>query len=250
MYRELPCTRIEPKGARESTDPVAEEVPITVTVNGRQVATAMTSPASLEEFAIGFLFTEGIIKGKGDIDSVQVEKNTVKIITKDLLRVVGPKRTILSGCGGSSSFLDPAKLPKVTSDLTVSAEEISRFMKELLQSEIHQVTGGVHVVGLCGEGRILSTAFDIGRHNALDRLAGQALMKGTDLGRAYVLSSGRISSEMTRKCLIAGIPLIASRGATTTLAVSLAEGNGLTVIGFVRGGGMNIYSNPHRVRSP
>jgi FdhD protein len=93
-------------------------------------------------------------------------------------------------------------------------------------------------------------AYDIGRHNALDRLAGQALMKGTDLGRAYVLSSGRISSEMTRKCLVAGIPLIASRGATTTLAVTLAEGNGLTVIGFVRGGGMNIYANPHRVTTP
>ena len=250
MYRDLPCNRVGPKGIEETTDHVAEEVPVTVTVNGRQVATAMTSPTALEEFAIGFLFTEGIIKGKGDIDSVQVEKNSVKVITKDLLRVVGPKRTILSGCGGSSSFLDPAKLPRVTSDLTVSAGDISRFMKDLLRSEIHQLTGGVHVVGLCGEGRILSMAYDIGRHNALDRLAGQALMKGTDLGRAYVLSSGRISSEMTRKCLVAGIPLIASRGATTTLAVTLAEGNGLTVIGFVRGGGMNIYANPHRVTTP
>jgi FdhD protein len=68
-----------------------------------------------------------------------------------------------------------------------------------------------------------------------------------DFGQAYVLSSGRISSEMTRKCLVAGIPLIASRGATTTLAVSLAAKNGLTVIGFVRGGGMNVYTNPQRV---
>ena len=250
MYRDLPCTRVDPKGIRETTDPVAEEVPVIVTVNGRQVATAMTSPEGLEEFAIGFLFTEGIIKGTGDIDSVQAEKNSVKVITKDLLRVVGPKRTILSGCGGSSSSFDPSKLPKVSSDLTVSAEEISRLMKELLEAEIHRITGGVHVVGLCGGGRILSTAFDIGRHNALDRLAGQALMKGMGLGQAYVLSSGRISSEMTRKCLVAGIPLIASRGATTTLAVSLAEGTGLTVIGFVRGGGLNIYSNPHRVTSP
>src|SRR5512136_844881 len=136
MYRDLPCTKIGAKGTREATDPVAEEVPVTVTVNGRQVATAMTSPEGLGEFALGFLFTEGIIRGKGDIDSLQVEKNSVKIITKDLLRVVGPKRTILSGCGGSSSFLDPAKLPKISSPLTVPAEEISRAMKELLQSEI------------------------------------------------------------------------------------------------------------------
>jgi FdhD protein len=250
MYRDLPCTRLGPEGARESTDPVAEEVPVTVTVNGRQVATAMTSPTGLGEFALGFLFTEGIIRGKDDIDSIQVEKNSVKVITKDLLRVVGPKRTILSGCGGSSSFLDPAKLPKVTSPLTVPAGEISRFMKELLQSDIHQLTGGVHVVGLCTGGQLAAKAFDIGRHNALDRLAGQALMRGIGLGQAYVVSSGRISSEMVRKCLFAGIPLIASRGATTTLAVTLAEGNGLTVIGFVRGGGMNIYTNPQRVTSP
>jgi len=221
-----------------------------VTVNGRQVATAMTSPADLEEFAIGFLFTEGIIKGKGEIDSLQVEKSGVKVITKDLLRVVGPKRTILSGCGGSSSFLDPAKLPKVASPLTIPAGDISRLMRELLQSEIHRITGGVHVVGLCRDGQVMAEAFDIGRHNALDRLVGRALLGDLDPGRSYALSSGRISSEMVRKCLVAGIPLIASRGATTTLAVSLAEGNGLTVIGFVRGGGMNIYTNPHRVILP
>jgi FdhD protein len=250
MYRELPCTRLGPKGPRETTDPVAEEVPVTVTVNGRQVATAMTSPAGLEEFALGFLFTEGIIRGKGEIDSIQVEKTGVKVITKDLLRVVGPKRIILSGCGGSSSFLDPSKLPKVDSPLTVPAEEISRAMKDLLQSDIHRLTGGVHAVGLCRGGELAAKAFDIGRHNALDRLCGQALIGGIDLGQAFVVSSGRISSEMVRKCLVAGIPLIASRGATTTLAVSLAESNGLTVIGFVRGGGMNIYTNPQRVTSP
>jgi FdhD protein len=93
----------------------------------------------------------------------------------------------------------------------------------------------------------MARAFDIGRHNALDRLVGHALIHGIGLGQAYVVTSGRISSEMVRKCLVAGIPLIASRGATTTLAVTLAEGNGLTVIGFVRAGSMNIYTNPQRV---
>ncbi len=247
MYRDLPCTRIDETGAREDTDPVAEEAPVTITVNGRQVATAMTSPEDLAEFATGFLFTEGVIKGRGDIDSVQVEKNAVKVITKNLLRPVGPRRTILSGCGGSASFLDPAKLPKIGSDLTVPGVEISRGMKELLQSEIHRLTGGVHIVGLCPEGQEPVRALDIGRHNALDRVVGRSLMAGLDLTRSYVLSSGRISSEMVRKCLVAGIPLIASRGATTTLAVTLAEGNGLTVIGFVRAGGLNIYTNPRRV---
>jgi FdhD protein len=247
MYRDLPCTRVDAKGVRRTTDPVVEEVPVTVTVNGRQVATAMTSPDGLEEFATGFLLTEGIIKGQGDIDSIQVEKTGVKVITKNLFRVVGPRRTILSGCGGSSSFLDPGKLPEVTSSFSIPAQEISRSMKELLQSEVHRLTGGVHIVGLWGEGRELARALDIGRHNALDRVVGHALIHGIHLGQACVLSSGRISSEMARKCLVAGIPLIASRGATTTLAVSLAEKKGLTIVGFVRAGAMNIYTNPRRV---
>jgi len=250
MYRDIPCTRVDEKGVREITDPVIEEVPVTITVNGRQVATAMTSPVDLEEFATGFLFTEGIIKGKGEIESIQVEKAGVKVITRNLLKVIGPRKTILSGCGGSSSFLDPAKLPKVTSGFTITAQEISRSMKDLLQSDLHRLTGGVHIVGLNDTDGEIARSLDIGRHNALDRVIGYGLIHGTDLGKAYVLSSGRISSEMVRKCLVAGIPLVASRGATTTLAVSLAEKNGLTVIGFVRAGSMNIYTNPQRVTSP
>jgi len=250
MYRDLPCTQVDEKGIREIMDPVIEEVPVTVTVNGRQVATAMTSPVELEEFATGFLFTEGIIKGKEEIESIQVEKASVKVITKNLLRVIGPRKTILSGCGGSSSFLDPAKLPKVTSGFTIPADAISRSMKDLLQSDLHRLTGGIHIVGLYGPDGEITRSLDIGRHNALDRVIGYGLIHGTDLGQAYVLSSGRISSEMVRKCLVAGIPLVASRGATTTLAVSLAEKNGLTVIGFVRAGSLNIYTNPRRVTGP
>jgi len=250
MYRDLPCTRVDEKGVQEITDPVIEEVPVTVTVNGRQVATAMTSPVDLEEFATGYLFTEGIIKGKEEIESIQVEKAGVKVITKNLLRVVGPRKTILSGCGGSSSFLDPAKLPKVTSGFTIPAQVISDAMKDLLQSELHRLTGGVHIVGLNGPDGEITRSLDIGRHNALDRVIGYGLIHGIGFGQSYVVSSGRISSEMVRKCLVAGIPLVASRGATTTLAVSLAEKNGLTVIGFVRAGSMNIYTNPHRVTGP
>ncbi|MDD1663874.1 MAG: formate dehydrogenase accessory sulfurtransferase FdhD [Methanomicrobiales archaeon] len=250
MYRDLPCTRVDEKGIQEIMDPVIEEMPVTVTVNGRQVATAMTSPVDLEEFATGYLFTEGIIKGKGEIESIQVEKASVKVITKNLLRVIGPRKTILSGCGGSSSFLDPAKLPKVTSGFTIPAQVISRAMKDLLQSDLHRLTGGVHIVGLNGPDGEITRSLDIGRHNALDRVVGYGLIHGIDFGQAYVLSSGRISSEMVRKCLVAGIPLVASRGATTTLAVSLAEKNGLTVIGFARAGSMNIYTNPQRVTGP
>ena len=123
-------------------------------------------------------------------------------------------------------------------------------MKALLTSDLHRLTGGIHIVGLFSPDGEVTRSLDIGRHNALDRVIGYGLIHDVNLGQVFALSSGRISSEMVRKCLVAGIPLVASRGATTTLAVSLAEKNGLTVIGFVRAGGMNIYTNPQRVTVP
>ncbi|WP_370575567.1 formate dehydrogenase accessory sulfurtransferase FdhD, partial [Methanomethylovorans sp.] len=98
-----------------------------------------------------------------------------------------------------------------------------------------------------GPGGRIKVIEDIGRHNALDRAIGYALEQDIDLSGTYVICSGRISSEMVRKCLVANIPLIVSRGATTTLAVDIAKARGLTVVGFVRGKKMNIYSRADRI---
>lgn len=247
IYRELPITRIDGDSAERTEHPVVEEVPISILVNGRQLTLAMMSPVQLEEFAVGHLFTEGIIRSAGSIESIQVEKQTIKVLTKEPFKVIGPRRTILSGCGGSSSSLDPAKLPKIPPGFEIGAQALFSAIKTVLDSEIHRLTGGVHVVGLfAGEGMIC-TREDIGRHNALDRVIGYGLGKGTDFSRTFVVSSGRISSEMARKCLIAGIPVAVSRSATTTLAVEIAERNGLTICGFARGGRMNVYSHPERI---
>jgi FdhD protein len=248
MYRDLPCVKIDGASAREGTHPVVEEVPVMILVNGRHLATAMMSPGRLEEFAVGHLFTEGIITSRDAIESVQVEKQTIRILTRDHLRPLGPKRTILSGCGGSASFLDPAKLPKITSDYTLDTASIAHAMKQVLDSEIHRLTGGVHVVGLASGEGVLCVREDIGRHNAMDRAIGYALMEGIDLSRTFLVSSGRISSEIARKCLVAGIPIVVSRSATTVLALDLAEKNGLTVCAFARGSRMNVYTHPHRIR--
>ncbi|MDD1646833.1 MAG: formate dehydrogenase accessory sulfurtransferase FdhD, partial [Methanomicrobiales archaeon] len=196
----------------------------------------------------GHLFTEGIIRSRDAIESVQVEKGTIRVLTRDHLRPLGPKRTILSGCGGSASFLDPAKLPKITSDYTVDTPRIAEAMKGVLDSEIHRLTGGVHVVGLASDRGVLCVREDIGRHNAMDRAIGYGLTEEIDLARTFVVSSGRISSEMARKCLVAGIPIVVSRSATTVLAVELAEKNGLTICAFARGSRMNVYTHTHRIR--
>jgi FdhD protein len=227
---------------------VVEEIPIALFVNGRHAMTAMMSPVNLEDFVTGYLFTEQIIKGADEIESIKIEKNRVSVITKNLFKVLGPKKTILSGCGGSTSYIDPDKLPKIKSDFVISTEKIRDVIKTVLDSDIHRTTGGIHVVALVGKEKTFSVAEDIGRHNALDRVIGFGLRTGIDFSQTLVISSGRISSEIVRKCLIANIPVIVSRSATTTLSIEIAEKTGLTVIGFARGAKMNIYTHAQRVK--
>lgn len=247
MYKKLPCVRVDGNASERVMHEVVEELPVALFINGRHAMTAMMSPVNLEDFVTGYLFTEQIIKGVDEIESVKIEKNRISVITKNLFRVLGPKKTILSGCGGSSSFIDTEKLPKIISDFTISAEKIHKMIKTVLDSELHRTTGGIHVVALLDSDNALSVSEDIGRHNALDRVIGFGLRNGIDFSKTFVISSGRISSEMVRKCLLANIPLIVSRGATTTLAVGIADKAGLTVIGFARGGKLNIYTHAERV---
>lgn len=247
MFKEIPCIKGDGGSFSEETHPVIEEVPLAVKVNGRHALTAMTSPVMLREFVIGFLYTERIIKSIEEIESISIEENTADVLTTDPFRILMSHKTVLSGCGGSMSFLDIGKLPQIRSGLILSAEEIRNAVKEALDSELHVKTGGIHVVGLYGTDGKIQVIEDIGRHNALDRAIGYALEQKIELSRTYVICSGRISSEMVRKCLVANIPVIVSRGATTTLAVDLAKARGLTIIGFVRGKKMNIYSGGERI---
>ena len=248
LFRKVPCTRITDEQVEEILHEVVEEIPYALFVNGRHMMTAMMTPADLEDFVTGFLFTEQVIKGPEEIESIRVEKNRISVITTNLFRVVGPKKTILSGCGGSTSYIDSEKLPNIRSDFSVGSGCIADLIKQTLTSELHQLTGGIHVVALAGAEGIITVSEDIGRHNALDRVIGYGLRKGIDFSRTFILVSGRVSSEMARKCLIANIPIIASRGATTTLALEVAVKNGLTIVGFVRGSKMNVYTHTKRIK--
>ena len=248
MYRSIPCIRADGNLYETGSHDVVEEIPFALFINGRHAMTAMMSPVNLEDFVTGYMFTEQIIKTVDEIESIKIEKNRMSVITKNLFKVLGPKKTILSGCGGSASYIDAEKLPKIQSDFCISAEAISIALRSVLDSEIHRATGGFHMVVLLDKQRVICIAEDIGRHNAVDRVIGYALRNHIDLSETFVISSGRISSEMARKCLIANIPVIVSRSATTTLSVDIAKKTGLTVIGFARGAKMNVYTHPERVQ--
>jgi len=113
VYKKLPCIRVDGNTSEKTLHEVVEEIPFALFINGRHAMTAMMSPLNLEDFVTGYLFTEQIIKGADEIESIKIEKNRISVITKNLFKVFGPKKTILSGCGGSSSFIDAEKLPKI-----------------------------------------------------------------------------------------------------------------------------------------
>jgi FdhD protein len=248
MFKTIPAISVDGEHHELITHEVVEEIPFALFVNGRHVMTAMMSPIALEDFVTGYLFTEQIISKVDDIESIRCEKNRISVLTRNVFTNIGPKKTILSGCGGAASYLDAEKLPSIRSDLTVTLPVISATMKAVLTSDLHVKTGGIHIIGLAGAGGVITRSEDIGRHNALDRVIGYGLRNGVDFSLTFVVSSGRISSEMVRKCLTANIPLIVSRGATTTLAVDIAGKKGLCVAGFVRGNRMMVYTHGERIQ--
>jgi len=240
MYRTVPCIKSDNGSMIPSSHDVVIEVPLSVYVNGRHALTAMISPEMLEEFVTGFLYTERIIRKPEDIDSLRIEdKNagtpSASVLTKNRFSIMFSSKTVLSGCGGDTSYIDPDRLPKVQSDMTAELSTITKIMKETLISDLHTRTGGIHIVGLFGPDGKICIVEDIGRHNALDKVIGYGLKHNMDFSKTIVTCSGRLSSEMIREFLIANIPIIASRGATTALAISMGEQAGLTIIGFVRG---------------
>jgi FdhD protein len=248
MLKDFKCRKLDGDKIEETLCQVVEEVPLSIFINGRHFVTAMISPERRMEFVAGHLYSERIVSGKGEIESLEIEGNVARAIVSNPMRAIAPRRPIVSGCGGIASFLDEAKLPEIKSSLIIGKEEAQEAMKAISQSEIHTVTGGVHSVGLFNETKAVSIIEDIGRHNALDKAIGYALAEDVDFGRTYVACTGRISSDMAMKCSAAGIPIIVSRGATTSLAISIAERTGLCIVAFLRGKRLSVYTNRERFR--
>jgi FdhD protein len=262
LFKEYPClkldgtelggtglgmTELDGKEAAESACNVVEEVPLSIFVNGRHFVTAMISPHMREEFILGHLFSERIIRGLSEVESLEIEGNVARAIIRNPMKTLLPRRPIVSGCGGIASYLDESKLSMIPSDLMIDKEEIFKAMKAISLSDVHKATGGVHSVGLFDKNGAVCIAEDIGRHNALDKVVGYSLKKEVDFGRTFAASTGRISSDMAMKCSSVGIPIVVSRGATTSLALKIAERTGLTIVGFVRGKRLNVYTNPQRL---
>jgi FdhD protein len=211
----------------------------------------------MEYLAIGFLLSEGFIDAKEDIGSILLDKKTttVRVEIKNVQKIeketVFGNRIITSGCGKGMTFFDYkdfSRCRKNESQIRVSADKILSLVVEFQKkSELFKETGGVHSAALSNGEKILLFAEDLGRHNALDKVFGQALWEGVDLADKLVLTSGRLSSEITIKVAKRGLPMIVSPSAPTDLAVRIARQMNITLVGFARGRRMNIYAAPQRI---
>jgi FdhD protein len=154
------------------------------------------------------------------------------------------ERILTSGCGGGITFrIDHRLFPRLHSTLRVRAADLGARMKDLFQAAVHyQRSRGIHGAALSDGERLLIVAEDVGRHNAVDKVKGEALLHDIPTEDRLLLSTGRVSSEMLLKAARMGVPVVASRTSPTEMAVALAEQLGVTVCGYVRPDGLNVYA--------
>lgn len=228
------------------------EFPLLLNVNGREIATLIASPHDLRFLVAGFLRLQGFVKKVEDFQLLSVcnDFGIARVQIKgDLPEKLKPVLT--SGCGTGITFTVPQAM-KVGADLASAGQfspmAVFAMMDELAgKADGYRSHGGMHSAAV-GNGSIVLYAEDLGRHNTLDRIAGEALLKGVDLAGMMLVTSGRVSTEMVAKSALLGIGLIASRTSPTDMAVRLADESGITLIGYVRGGKFELYTHPERLQ--
>ena len=240
-------TYVTVRGGRvsEVAGDVVREQPLTIYVNGEKFLTVLCSPMMLEALVVGYLWTEKVIGGLADIAQLDVSAVDGRADVALTHPVTLPSERILtSGCGGGITFrIDHRLFPRLDSSLRVRPAVLADGMKQLFQAATHyQRSRGIHGAGLFDGTRVLVVAEDVGRHNAVDKVTGQALLENIPTRDRILLSTGRISSEMLLKAARMGVPIVASRTSPTEMAVALAEQLNVTVVGYVRPDGLNLYA--------
>jgi FdhD protein len=265
-----PVLRIGPDGSRRELDSLAAEEPLELRVNGAALSVTMRTPGHDVELAHGFLLTEGVLGSASEVatarycDSLDDKgRNTYNVLDVALAPGVEPPDVGIernfyttSSCGvcGKAS-LDAVRLKTrfspATDPMTVAPATLSRLPDALRAAQrIFDSTGGLHAAGLfdAASGDLLVAREDVGRHNAVDKVLGWALLAGRIPAAGTVLMvSGRASFELAQKAVMAGVPVLAAVSAPSSLAVELAVEAGLTLVGFLRGETMNVYAGTQRI---
>ena len=237
----------------ETDDVVAVEEPLEIRIGGVPVAVTMRTPGHDEELALGFCLSEGLRPVRARVPD-DLAANTVDVDAPDA-DVGGLQRSFYTSsscgvCGKGALEAVAVEAARVESDLRVEASLVAALPDRLRAAQAgFEATGGLHATGLFApDGSLLCAREDVGRHNALDKVVGRAFLDGLlPLSRSLLCVSGRLSFELVQKTAVAGCPLLVAVGAPSSLAVELAADRGITICGFVRGGSLNVYTEPWRI---
>jgi FdhD protein len=259
-YQQITVDRWKGKLYERREDFIAEEVPISLIYNQIPHVVMLATPTNLEEFALGFSITEGIIKSPHELLSARVynRSNGIEVQLKipehrfDRLSDKGRNLTGRTGCGlcGASTLQQAIRQPNaVKGELSVSAEDLRSALFDIgNHQKLNHITGAVHAAAWVVPGQGISDIReDVGRHNALDKLIGCLLRNNTDLSSGFIIITSRASYEMVQKTAWVGISLLAAISAPTGLAIRLANETGLTLIGFARDDQHVVYTHPRRL---
>lgn len=234
------------------------------------IAVIMRTPGADDELAAGFLYSEGLVSSKRDLGTIVVGQDGDGLPSPNLLDIFVPDDAplatrVLDGgvsraftvnascgvCGRNSITAVKTAFPPIASDAPLTTADVLHTLPNRLRAEqrVFSLTGGLHAAGLFApDGTLLAMREDIGRHNAVDKLVGRALLdEALPLSDHMLLVSGRLSFEIVQKVVAAGIPLVAAVSAPSSLAVELARASGVTLVAFLRGMSMNIYTHPARI---
>jgi FdhD protein len=257
MVNNVPIVRIYKKGKgkpKSMKDTVVAEHSLTIRLDKKELVTLLCSPEKLECLAVGFLFSEGLIKGKEDLKEIVLDENNgvIEIATAEPGKAAKDTtfKRLIGSSGGRGISPPSFDHHAVESRLTITPVEIFSLIDEFVhRSRVFEATGGVHSAALCDTRHILVVNEDIGRHNALDKVFGECLLKALPTDDHIVITSGRVSSEIVHKVVRSNIPMLISKSAPTNRGIELAADLGITLAGFVREGRMNLYTHTRRVVS-
>ena len=241
-----------PAGATER-DQVAVEEPLEIRIGGKPVAVTMRTPGHDEELALGFCLSEGLRPSEARLpDDLAANRVDVDAPGFDPARVQRSFYTSSSCgiCGKGALEAVAVEAPRVESELRLQSALVASLPDRLREAQAaFAATGGLHATGLfSATGDPLCAREDVGRHNAMDKVVGWAFREGLlPLAERVLCVSGRLSFELVQKAAIAGCPVLVAVGAPSSLAVDLAADRGVTLCGFVRGGSVNVYTEPWRI---
>jgi FdhD protein len=247
-YRYTASTGLQP----ETKQPPLE-APIALHINGRQWVTLLCTPSRLRPLALGFLYTSRVIERADDILYMRIceEDGVIEVGLPEgpeLDAALSRPRTLTSGCGGGTSFEAVDGLEPLPNAERVLPDRVLEAMHALhAAADGYRESGGIHTCALSDEAELLLVAEDVGRHNALDKVVGECLWTGLDPAGKWVLSSGRISSEMALKAARLGAPVVISHTSPTSLAIDVARLLNVTLIGYAKAQRFSVYSGVERV---